>query len=134
MRVLKYRKTAKDRLTTNRHAGNVVRVKIKIRKGDTVKVLRGNDKGKEGKVLTVFPKTNRVLIEGVNIVKRHVRARSAEEQGGIIQKEAPVAVSNVMLLDPKSGAATRVRIRVDADGTRERIAVKSGDAVARPSR
>ena len=134
MRVLKYRKTAKDRLTKNRHAGNVLRIKMHVRKGDTVKVLRGEDKGKEGKVLRVYPKTNRVLIEGINIVKRHVRARSAEETGGIIKKEAPVAASNVMLLDPKSGAPTRVRIRIDADGTKERISAKSGDAIARPSR
>lgn len=134
MRDLKYRKTAKDRLTKNRHEGNVLRIKMHIRKGDTVRVMRGEDAGKEGKVLRVFLKTNRVLVEGINIVKRHVRARSAEETGGIIQKEAPVAASNVMLLDSKTGAPTRVRIRVDADGTKERISAKSGDAIARPSR
>ncbi len=132
MRVLKYRKTAKDRLTTNRHAGNVERIKTRIRKGDTVRVMRGEDKGKEGKVLRVFLKANRVLIEGINIVKRHTRARSAEEQGGIIQKEAPVNLSNVMLLDPKSGAPTRIRMRLDKDGTKERVSAKSGDSIPRP--
>lgn len=134
MRVLKYRKTAKDRLTTNRHAGNAVRLRTNIRKGDTVRIVRGEDKGKEGKVLAVFLKKNKVLVEGINIVKRHVRARSAEETGGIISQEAPIAVSNVMLLDPKTGAPTRVRTKVNADGTKERISAKSGDAIALPSR
>jgi large subunit ribosomal protein L24 len=134
VRVLKYRKTAGDRLTTKRHEGNVLRIKLRIRKGDTVRVMRGEDKGKEGKVLRVFPKTNRIVVEGINIVKRHRRARSAEDQGGIVKFEAPIAASNVMLLDPKSGAPTRVRYKIDKDGTKERVSAKSGDTIPRPSR
>ena len=134
MRVLKYRKTRGERLTTNRHEGNTTRIKLRVRKGDTVRVMRGEDKGKEGKVLRVFLKTNRVLVEGINIVKRHRRARSAEDQGGIIKFEAPISASNVMLLDPKNGAPTRVRYKIDKDGTKERVSAKSGDSIPRPSR
>jgi len=134
MRVLKYRKTAGERLTTARHAGNVVKVDVHVRKGDTVRVLRGNDKGKEGKVLRVLRKSNRVVVQGVNIIKRHTKPRTAEDKGGIIEREAPVAASNVMLLDPKSGAPTRYRVRIDKDGTKERVSVKSGDTIPRPAR
>ena len=131
MRVLKYRKTAKDRLTTARHATNVERAQVHVSKGDTVRVMRGDDRGKEGTVLRVFPKTNRVVVQGVNIVKKHRKARSAEDEGGIKEMEAPLAASNVMLIDPKSGAPTRVRARVDKDGTKERVSVKSGDSIPR---
>jgi large subunit ribosomal protein L24 len=133
MRVLKYRKTAKNRLTTDRHAGNVERTQVHVVKGDTVRVLRGDDKGKEGKVLRVYPKKNRVLVQGVNIVKKHRRARTAEEEGGIREAEAPIAASNVMLLDPNTGAPTRVRARTDKDGTKERASAKSGDTIPFPS-
>ena len=88
----------------------------------------------EGKVLTIHAKTNRVTIEGINIVKRHQRARRAEEQSAIIEKPAPMALSNVMLIDPKSGNATRIKARLDADGTKERLSVKSGESIARPAR
>lgn len=132
MRVLKYRKTDRPKATNRtRHAVNAERVRLHVTKGDTVRVVRGDDKGKEGKVLRVYPKTGRVLVDGVNIVKKHRRARNAEEQSGIIEMPAPVAVSNVMLLDPKTGAPTRVRRRIDADGTKERISAKSGDAIPR---
>ena len=130
MRVLKYRKTAKTRLGAGRHAAKAERVRLHVRSGDTVRVLRGDDKGKEGKILKVFTKTGRVLVEGVNIVKKHRRARRPEEQSGIIEMPAPIAASNVMLLDPKSGAPTRTRRRIDADGTKERVSAKSGDAIA----
>jgi large subunit ribosomal protein L24 len=130
MRVLKYRKNAKKR-NTQRHAINVERVKTKITTGDTVRVMRGEDKGKEGKVLRVFLKKGRVTVEGVNIVKKHRKARSAEEQSGIIEMPAPVHLSNVMLIDPKSGEPTRVRARIDEDGTKERVSAKSGDAIPR---
>jgi large subunit ribosomal protein L24 len=130
MRVLKYRKTDKTRLGAGRHAAKAARVRIHVRSGDTVRVLRGDDKGKEGKVLKVFTKTGRVLVEGVNIVKKHRRARRPEEQSGIIEMPAPIASSNVMLLDPKSGAPTRTRRRIDADGTKERVSVKSGEPIA----
>jgi large subunit ribosomal protein L24 len=131
MRVLKYRKTAKDRLTTSRHERNVIRIPMHVTKGDTVRVMRGDDKGKEGTVLRVFLKKNRVLVQGVNIVKKHRRARSAEEEGGIKEMEAPIAVSNVMLLDPRSGAPVRTRVRIDKDGTKERVSAKSGDSIPR---
>jgi len=83
MRVLKYRKTAKKR-NTSRHAINSERVKMRVSKGDTVRVMRGDDRGKEGKVLRIFPKTGRVLVEGVNIVKKHRKARTAEVAAVVI--------------------------------------------------
>ena len=132
MRVLKYRKTDKVRLGAGRHARKAERQAVHVRKGDTVRVMRGDDKGREGKVLKVFTKTGRVLIEGVNIVKKHRRARSPEEQSGIIEMPAPVNASNVMLLDAKTGAPTRTRARIDADGTKERVGVKTGEPITTP--
>lgn len=114
-----------------RHARNAERVSMPITKGDTVRVMRGDDAGKEGKVLRVLPKTGRIVVEGVNIVKRHRKAQSAEDQGGIIDFPAPIHHSNAMLLDPKSGVPTRVRRRIDEDGTKERVSAKSGDAMPR---
>ena len=131
MRVLKYRKNAGKRLGAGRHQRTAERVAMPITKGDAVRVMRGNDKGKEGKVLRVFTKTGRVTVEGINIVKRHRKARRAEEQSAIIEMPAPIHHSNVMLLDPKSGAPTRIRRRIDTDGTKERISAKSGDAIPR---
>jgi large subunit ribosomal protein L24 len=134
MRVLKYRKTNRNRLTTDRHSANAERSSVHVAKGDTVRVMRGDDKGKEGTVLRVFTKKNRVLVKGVNIVKKHRRATSAEEEGGIREMEAPFAASNVMLIDPKSGKPTRVKARTDKDGTKERVSVKSGDSIPMASR
>jgi large subunit ribosomal protein L24 len=134
MRVLTYRKTNKNRLTTDRHSINAERSSVHVAKGDTVRVMRGDDKGKEGTVLRVFTKKNRVLVKGVNIVKKHRRATSAEEEGGIREMEAPFAASNVMLIDPKSGKPTRVKARTDKDGTKERVSVKSGDSIPMASR
>ena len=132
MRHLKHRKTDRPRaVNRKRHADNAERVKLHVTKGDTVRVVRGDDKGKEGKIIRVYTKTGRVTIEGVNIVKRHRRARTADEQSGIVNFPAPVNASNVMLIDPKSGAPTRVRRQIDEDGTKERISVKSGDAIPR---
>ena len=130
MRILKYRKTEGVRLGAGRHQRKAERLKLHVRTGDTVKVMRGDDKGATGRVLKVFPKTGRVLVEGINIVKKHRRARRPEEQSGIIEMPAPIAASNVMLLDPKTGAPTRTRARVDADGTKERVSVKSGESIA----
>jgi large subunit ribosomal protein L24 len=129
-RILTQRKTAKKRNTT-RHAINAERQPIHVTKGDLVRVVRGDDKGKEGKVLRVLPKTGRIVVEGVNIVKKHRKARTAEEQGGIIEMAAPLHASNVMLLDPKTGAPTRTKRRVDTDGTKERLSVKSGEPIPR---
>ena len=130
MRILRMR-AKEGRLSRARHARNIERTKTRIVKGDTVRVMRGDDKGKEGKVLRVFLKKGRVMVEGVNIVKKHRKARRAEEQSGIIEMTAPIHLSNVMLLDPKSGKPTRIRARIDTDGTKERISVKSGDAIPR---
>ena len=132
MRILKYR-AREGAQHARRHARNAERVKVHVTRGDTVRVMRGEDKGKEGKVIRVYPKTGRVVIEGVNIVKRHRRKRRPEEESGIIDMPAPIHASNVMLLDPKSGEPTRVRRRIDADGTKERISAKSGDAIPRPA-
>ena len=133
MRILTFRKTAGKR-SRIRHSINVERDAIHVVKGDTVRVVRGDDKGKTGKVLRVFLKTGRITIEGVNIVKKHRKARKAEEQSQIMEMPAPVHASNVMLLDPKSGDPTRVRNRTDTDGTKERISTKSGDAIPRPAK
>ena len=130
MRILTHRKTAKKRSRT-RHAINSERQRMRITKGDTVRVMRGDDKGKEGTVLRVYPKTGRITIEGINIAKRHRKQRTPDDQGGIIDFPAPMAVSNVMLLDPKTGQPTRVRAKIDADGTKERIGAKSGQAIPR---
>ncbi len=97
-----------------------------IKKGDTVKVISGKDKGKTGVVLTALPKKERVLVEGVNIVKKHTKPNQANPQGGIVSQEAAIHVSNVMLLDPKSGEPTRVGYKVE-DGKKVRVAKKSGE-------
>ena len=132
MRINKYRKTDRPRVVNRkRHADNADRVKLHVTKGDTVRIVRGDDKGKEGKIIRVHTKTGRVTVEGINIVKRHRKARRAEEQSGIVDFPAPIHASNVMLLDPKSGDPTRTRRKIDDDGTKERIAVKSGEAIPR---
>jgi large subunit ribosomal protein L24 len=132
MRVNKHRKMDRPRaVNRKRHADNAERTPMHVTKGDTVRVVRGDDKGKEGKIIRVYTKTSRVVVEGVNIVKRHRKARRAEEQSGIVDFPAPIHSSNVMLLDPKSGEPTRTRRKIDDDGTKERIAVKSGDAIPR---
>jgi large subunit ribosomal protein L24 len=135
MRVLKYRKTAGERLGAVRHARKAERVKLHVRAGDTVQVMRGReeDRGRQGKVLRVYPKTGRVLVEGINIVKKHRRARRPEEQSGILEVPAPIAASKVMLLDPTTGAPTRTRKRVDAEGVKARVSVKSGAEIAAPA-
>ena len=130
MRVLTQRQ--RERLKQRkRHDENAARQTVHVTKGDTVRVMRGEDAGKEGKILRVDRKTGRVVVEGVNIVKRHRKARRAEEQSAIIDFPAPVHASNVMLLDPKEKTPTRTRARIDEDGTKERISVKSGDPIAR---
>jgi large subunit ribosomal protein L24 len=107
---------------------------LKIKKGDTVKLITGKDKGKTGTILHVEPKKNRVFVEGMNIQKRHQRPRSirdaqrAGEVGGVIEKEGPIHISNVMLLDPKSNDPTRVSIKRE-DGLRKRVAKRSGEEI-----
>ncbi|PWU67462.1 MULTISPECIES: 50S ribosomal protein L24 [Gracilibacillus] len=99
-----------------------------VKKGDKVQVISGKDKGKQGTVLTAFPKKDRVLVEGVNIVKKHAKPSQDNPQGGILNQEAPIHVSNVMPVDPKSGEPTRVGYEV-RDGKKVRIAKKSGEAL-----
>ena len=132
MRLNTYKRTDRgQRLGSSRHALKASREPIHVTTGDVVRVMRGDDAGKEGKVIKVHHKTGRITIEGINIVKKHRRARSAEETSAIIEMAAPMNASNVMLIDPQSGKPTRVRAQVDADGTKERIAVKSGQSIAR---
>ena len=127
MRQLIYRKSRRARATQR----EPVRHKLHIAKGDTVRVIRGEQRGKEGKVLRVYPTTFRLVVEGVNVVKKHKRATKPGAESGIIEIPAPIAASKVMLLDPKSGEPTRVRRRVDKDGTVERVAVASGQPIPR---
>jgi large subunit ribosomal protein L24 len=107
---------------------------LKIRKDDMVKVISGKSKGRTGRVLRVDVKNQRVFVEGANIVKRHQRPQTVRdtqrgsEIGGVIEKEGPIHISNVMLLDPKSGDPTRVRIE-RKDGRRTRVAKRSGEAI-----
>jgi len=104
---------------------------LKIRKGDMVMVIAGDDKGKTGRVLSVDESKSRVIVEKVNFVKRHTRARSQNQQGGILEKEAPVHISNVMLYDPKAGRGVRVGVKVSKDGKRERVSRATGDVISK---
>ena len=99
-----------------------------IRKGDNVVVTTGRDKGKKGSVLKVFPKEDRALVQGVNMVKRHQR-QTQTQQAGITSKESPIHLSNIALLDPKSGKATRVGFKTLGDGRKVRFAKKSGEVI-----
>lgn len=103
-------------------------MKLKLKKGDKVIVTTGKDKGKTGEITTVFPKENKVIVGGVNMVKRHTKP-SQVSAGGIISKEMPIHVSNVALVDPKTGKATRVGYKVEKDGHKVRVAKKSGEVV-----
>lgn len=106
----------------------------KIRKGDTVEVIAGKDLGKRGEVLRVDPKTGKVLVQGVNRVFKHLRPSRQHPQGGRIQKEMPMDMSNVMVVDPEQDVPTRVGFRVKEDGTKERFAKKSGASLGVVSR
>ena len=107
---------------------------LKIRRDDTVRIITGKDRGKTGRVLRVDPEKQKVFVEGANIVKRHMRPRTlrdtqrAQELGGIIEKEGPIHVSNVMLIDPDSGEPSRVSVRREG-GRRVRVAKKSGKEI-----
>ncbi|MDI3257785.1 MAG: 50S ribosomal protein L24 [Kyrpidia sp.] len=100
---------------------------MRIKKGDLVVVISGKDKGKKGRVLAAYPKKQRVLVEGINMVKRHTKPNPANPQGGILSKEAPLHVSNVMIVDPKTGEPTRVGMKILNDGKKVRYAKKSGE-------
>lgn len=101
---------------------------LKIRKGDRVRVLTGKDRGKEGSVSRVLPKANKVVVDGVNVAKRHQKSRSATDPGGIIDKDLPIPVPNVALICNACGP-TRVGYRVEADGTKVRICKKCGSTL-----
>jgi len=107
-----------------------VRQLLHITKGDTIQVISGDDKGKRGTVLRVFPKTGRVTVDGMNLAKKSRRATQTTE-AGFVTFPAPMHHSKVMLIDPKSGTPTRIRRQKDADGTVERISTKSGVAIPR---
>ena len=98
---------------------------MKIRKGDTVRVLTGKDRGKEGEVITALPEVRKVIVDGVNVSKKHQKPRSATMQGGIIDKDMPILVANVALLCDSCGP-TRVGYRIDPDGTKSRVCKKCG--------
>ncbi|REK69131.1 50S ribosomal protein L24 [Paenibacillus paeoniae] len=103
--------------------------KLHVKKDDTVIVITGKDKGKKGRVIAAYPRENRVLVEGVNMVKKHSRPSQANPQGGIIEQEAAIHVSNVMHIDPKSGGVTRIGYKVQDNGKKVRIAKKSGAVI-----
>lgn len=101
---------------------------LKIKKGDHVIVLAGRDKGKHGEVVRMIPKESRAMVRGVNVVRRHQR-QSASQEGGIISKEAPIAISNLALEDPRDGKPTRVGFKFLEDGTKVRFAKRSGEVI-----
>lgn len=103
--------------------------KLHIKKGDTVVVNTGNNKGQKGRVLEVFIKTSRAIVEGVNMMKKHTKPNAESPQGGIIEKEASVHISNLMLVDPKSGEATRIGRRLNDNGKLVRFSKKSGEEI-----
>jgi len=105
--------------------------KLFVRKGDRVRVMRGNERGKEGTILRVDKEKNRVVIEGVNLRKRHMRPSALSPEGGIISFEAPLSASNVMLIDPATGEPTRLRTKTNADGMKDRVSAKSGKPIAK---
>jgi large subunit ribosomal protein L24 len=102
--------------------------KLKIKKGDRIVVLAGRDKGRHGEVLQVMPSENRALVQGVNVVRRHQK-QSAQQEGGIVSKEAPIHLSNIALEDPADGAPTRVGYKFVDDGRKVRFAKRSGEAI-----
>lgn len=103
--------------------------KLHVKKDDVVIVISGKDKGKKGRVIAAYPRENRVLVEGVNMVKKHQKPNQLYQQGGIIEQEASIHVSNVMHIDPKSGKVTRIGYKVLDNGKKVRIAKRSGEII-----
>jgi len=103
--------------------------KLHVKKDDTIVVITGKDKGKKGRIIAAYPRENRVLVEGINMVKKHAKPTQQNPQGGILDQEAPIHVSNVMLIDPKSGKPTRVGYKVLENGEKVRVAKKSGEVI-----
>ena len=102
---------------------------MKIKKGDKVVVIAGKSKGMTGTVVRAYPEDDKVLVDGVNLVKRHRKASLKHREGDIVEKPMPIHVSNVMIADPKTGKPTRIKIVRGKDGARERVAVKSGEKI-----
>ena len=107
---------------------NKTLIKTRLKKGDKVVVITGNDRGKTGEIRVVDRKNQRVLVTGVNIVKRHEKPKTKNEPGKIVDKEAPIHISNVMLVDPKTGKGTRIKMKIEGN-KKVRIAVKSGEII-----
>ncbi len=105
------------------------KIKLNIRKGDLVKVIAGDSKGQQGKVVEVITKTSRVIVEGANMVSKHTKPNAANPNGGINKMEAPIHISNVMIVDPKTGAPTRIGRKRNEEGKVIRIAKKSGEEI-----
>jgi large subunit ribosomal protein L24 len=103
--------------------------KLHIKKGDTVQVITGEDVGKKGRVLEIVRKTDRAIVEGVNIIKKHTKPNTEYPNGGIVEKEAPIHISNLMLVDPKTGTATRIGRRLSENGNLVRYSKKSGEEI-----
>ena len=103
--------------------------KLHIKKGDTVQVIAGDDLGKKGRVLEIIRKTNRAIVEGVNMMKKHTKPNTEYPQGGIVEKEAPIHISNLMLVDPKTGNTTRIGRRLNESGKLVRYSKKSGEEI-----
>lgn len=102
---------------------------MNIKRDDIVIVISGNDKGRRGRVLRVFPEQDRVIVEGVRMMKKHTKPTQRDPQGGIVEREAPIHVSNVMVADPKGDGPTRIRRRRLDDGRSVRVAVRSGEMI-----
>ncbi len=111
------------------HKIKTMQKKLHIKKGDTVVVVAGNYNGREGKVLEVIRATERAIVEGVNMVKKHTKPNAAHPQGGIVEKEAPIHISNLMLKDPKTGKPTRIGRKLNDKGKLVRYSKKSGEEI-----
>ncbi|AFB26621.1 MULTISPECIES: 50S ribosomal protein L24 [spotted fever group] len=105
-------------------------IKLKVKKGDEVVVITGKHKGKKGKILNVFPEDSKVIVSGVNVVKKHTKPNQMSE-GGIITKELPIHISNIAHIDPKTGNPTKVAFKVLEDGSKVRVAKKSGEIIGK---
>lgn len=103
--------------------------KLHVKKGDTVKIIAGDAKGKTGKILTVLTQKNRAIVEGINLVSRHTKPTAAKPNGGIDKKEAPVHISNLMVVNPSSGEASRIGRKADAEGRLQRYSKKTGEVI-----
>ncbi len=111
------------------HKQKEMQKKLHIKKGDTVVVTAGNSKGRQGKVLEVIRDKDRAIVEGVNMMKKHTKPNAENPQGGIVEREAPVHISNLMLVDPKSGKATRIGRKIGDNGKLVRYSKKSGEEI-----